>query len=74
MARLQIGVEDRVLGQTVRLTPLDIPLNRATVDQAKRLVRDLIGIIGANMGGAKVEDTETYLQVKYRNLFVRVRH
>lgn len=76
MARLQIGVEDRlpVVGTKFRVTPLDISLTRATVEQAQALVRTLVSVIGSNGGGARVEDTAHHLQVKYRSLFVRVRY
>jgi hypothetical protein len=76
MARLQIGVEERlpIVGTKFRATPLDIQLTHATVEQAQALVRTLVSIIGSNGGGAKVEDTVQHLQVKYRSLFVKVRY
>ena len=77
MARLQIGIADKVrLGSIsipVRVTPVDLPLTTATTGRARAWVRDLVGIIGALGYGVEVTDVDAVTEVRYRQLFIRVR-
>lgn len=77
MARLQIGVSDKVrLGSIsipVRVTPVDIPLSAQTTLRARAWVRDFVGIIGALGYGVDITDAGVITEARYRQLFLRVR-